>query len=552
MSMLMRFVLQYWFLSRGKRFMSKERAEAKMKALFRKQAARYTKTAVELGGLLIKLGQHVSARIDILPKEYTDELSKLQDSVAPVATAEVILRMETELGRTVGESFAEFDHTPIAAASLGQVYKATLRTGEKVAVKVLRPGIERIIATDLDSLRIGLKFLGKKTKVGNLVDLDALYDEFYVVLSDELDYYKEGESAERIQLNFIANDEILVPKIYWDFTTHKVLTMEFLDGVKINELDRLDEWGIDRHKLAKNLYEIYMQQIIVDGFFHADPHPGNVLVQKDGTIALVDYGMMGSISEKMKNQIVALIMAVYLKDSKGAIDALFDLGFLRKNADVDVLSKSLTVLFEQIMGGKVQVDYLGDEAMLEEFREFLYSQPFQLPSNTTFLGKAAITVYGLCSALDKDFDFIENGKPYIEDIMTDDLKSSTFKNILGQGKQFLKGIIPSTKKFVSAIEKIDSGSLKVKLPSEFEERLIETQIRNTSRIVSTIIGAVLFITGAQWMGGQHQDVSPYLMALGGLMMLLQMRSKSSKMSRRAKRMQAMSTNAGMNKPKFHP
>ncbi|QSF42822.1 ABC1 kinase family protein [Paenibacillus tianjinensis] len=552
MRMIVKFAWDFWWLGRQKHFLSGRRFEAKTKALYRKLATYFTKTAMDMGGLIIKLGQHVSAQVDILPKEIIDELSKLQDSVDSVDFSKIQQKVESELGASISEIFAEFSTAPIAAASLGQVHRATLRTGEEVAVKVMRPGVEDIIAIDSKSIQIAIRLLKRWTKIRDFMDLDAVYDEFHETVLEELDYQKEGRNAEDFQLQFIHRDDVVVPAIQWSYTTSKVLTMEFLEGVKINNFAQLDAWGVDRTKLATSLIEIFVEQILLEGFFHADPHPGNVLVQPDGTIALIDFGMVGRIADDMKAQMVALLMAVYLKDAHGAIDALTRLKFLRRNGDLEVFSRNLTLLFEQINGDTFDLSFVTSGDNTEELRDFLYSQPFQLPANTTFLGKAVGTVYGLCTGLDPELDLIGTVKPYVEEVVRSDLRGSVFSNVVDEGKNLLKGILPTTKKFISAVDKMDSGNLRVKLSSSFEKKLIDTQNRNTGRIIATIIGAVSLLTATNMWNEVNHMVSYILGTLGLIIMLSQLKVRERRRDvRHARQMRAMREHNRFEKSKFN-
>ncbi|MDF9841281.1 MULTISPECIES: AarF/UbiB family protein [unclassified Paenibacillus] len=551
MQMLFKFVWAFWWLGKQKYFIPRRRWEAKTKALYRKQASYFTETAMDMGGLIIKLGQHVSAQVDFLPKEILDELSKLQDSVAPVDFSEIKRKVESELHAPVNELFADFNTTPIAAASLGQVHRATLRTGEQVAVKVMRPGVEDIIEIDSKSIQVAVGLLKRQSRIAALMDLDAVYEEFYDTVMDELDYQKEGRNAEEFQQQLKHRKDIVVPGIYWSYTTSKVLTMAFMEGVKINNFAQLDAWGVDRMKLAKALLEIFVEQILVNGFFHADPHPGNVLVQPDSTIALIDFGMVGRIAKDMKTQMVALLMAVYLKDANGAIDALNRLRFLRRNTDLEVFSRNLTLLFEQINGDTFDLGFVTSGDNVEELRDFLYSQPFQLPANTTFLGKAMITVYGLCLGLDPELDLIGTARPYIQKVVLKDLRGSVFSTVVDEGTSLLKGILPTTKKFISAVDRIDSGNLRVKLSSSFEKKLIETQNKNTRRIIVTIIGAVFLLTASNMWNEVNHIVSYVLGTLGLLIMLSQLITRGNRREERhVRQMNAMRERSRLERPKL--
>lgn len=415
----------------------------------------------------------------------------------------------------------------------------------------MRPGIGDIIAIDAKSIQVAVRLLQRWTKITEFMDLDAVYDEFHETVMDELDYQKEGRNAEQFQLQFIHRDDIVVPGIHWSYTTSKVLTMEFLAGVKINDFAQLDAWGVDRTKLANSLLEIYIEQILVEGFFHADPHPGNVLVQPDGTIALIDFGMVGRIADDMKAQMVALLMAVYLKDAHGAIDALTRLRFLRRNTDLEVFARNLTLLFDQINGDTFDLDFVTSGDNAEELRDFLYSQPFQLPANTTFLGKAVGTIYGLCLGLDPELDLIGTAKPYIQEVVLDDLRGNVFSTVIDEGKNLLKEILPTTKKFISAVDKMDSGDLRVKLSSSFEKKLIDTQNKNTQRIIATIIGAVFLLTAANLWNEVNHIVSYALGTLGLLVMLSQLKARGNRRAvRHARQMQAMREQSRLEQKKF--
>lgn len=550
MQMIFKFAWDFWWLGKVKFLMSRRRFAARQQALYRKQAAYFTTTAMDMGGLIIKLGQHVSAQVDMLPKEVIEELSKLQDSVEFVDFSEIRQKVERELGVSISEMYAEFSATPIAAASFGQVHRATLRTGEQVAVKVMRPGVEDIIAIDWKSIQVAISLLKRQKMITDFMDLDAVYDEFHDTIMEELDYQQEGHNAEEFKQQLAHRKDVVIPHIHWSCTTSQVLTMEFMEGVKINDFAKLEAWGVDRTRLATSLIEMFVEQILLNGLFHADPHPGNVLVQPDGTIALIDFGMVGRIPKDMKTQMVALLLAVYLKDAHGAIDALNKLRFLRRNVDLEVFSRNLTLLFEQINGDTFDLSFVTSGDNVEELRNFLYSQPFQLPANTTFLGKAIGTVYGLCTGLDPELDLVGTVKPYVEQVVRRDLRGSVISKVVEDGKNMLKDILPTTKKFMSAIDKMDSGGLRVKLASSLEQKLIETQNKNTQRLIATIIGAVLLLAGVNLWNEVNPIVSYVLGTLGLLVMLSQLRTRQGRRDERhARQINAMRERSRLEKPR---
>ncbi len=519
--MIVHFSIQSLWLGTFKRFRTQENHDLKARQIFSSQASFFVKTAVDMGGLLIKLGQHISARVDILPVEFTKELSKLQDNVAPVQFEAIKSVIERELGKPIDVIFNEFVTTPIASASLGQVYLAKLPNGDKAAVKVLRPGIENTIQIDLKALQVAVYILKRFTKASNFIDLDMAYNEFKDTILDELNLKKEGKNAEEFTRLFAARKDVVIPKIHWDFSTKKILTMDFVEGVKINNISQLQKWGVDLHKLAVVFFEIYIQQILENGFFHADPHPGNVLVQADGKVVLLDFGMVGRIPPDMKKNLLAMLMAVYLKDTEGAIEVLGKLKFLRRNTNLEVLKQSLKPIFELILGETDEMNFFDSQNNIDELRDFIYTQPFQIPANTMFLGKAVGTVYGICRGLDENFDFYRNAKPYIQKFVLKDLGSYT-NVVIGYGKKAAKGIIPTTKKIVSVVDKLDNGNLRLNLSMTFEKKLIETQNRNTNRIIYMMFGGILFISGVMLYQGGDIKISYMLGGMGFLTMLIQL------------------------------
>jgi predicted unusual protein kinase regulating ubiquinone biosynthesis (AarF/ABC1/UbiB family) len=517
--MFIGFFVQFWWLGKRKKFLSKERKEAKYKKVYTRQAKRFAATAVELGGLIIKLGQFVSSRVDILPKEYTDILSELQDSVAPVETKIVVKRIEQELSASVDVLFKNFDYTPVAAASLGQVHKAFLKNGEMLAIKVMRPGIEDIVALDLSTLKMLIRFAQRFTKVEKFVDLDDVYQEFDEVINEELDYKKEVKNLETFRDQFADFPGVSVPTVYKEFSTSKVLVMEFVEGVKINEIDRL-EGKVNQKKLAKILYLSYLKQLMEDGFFHADPHPGNLLVKNDGTLVYIDFGMVGMVSDQMKENIVKLSLSIYLKDPGGIVAALDDLGFLRKQTDKAALTKNVKVILSSFSDGGFNIKKIQNEDFLDELREFLYQQPFQIPSQTTFLGKAIMMVFSICNGLDPDFDLVALTKPYVEEMMGSAEASPTKEKVFDQVKSTFLNVIPTFRKAVNLIDQFESGEIRMAPPKSFEKNLADMQIYQTRRIVFAVFGTGLLIAGSQIMN-QHNGVGISFMIVGGLITLFQ-------------------------------
>ena len=556
MRMVVRFGLQLWWLGKTQRFRSVASHEEKKKKLYATQATEYTQTAMEMGGLIIKLGQYLSMRVDMLPREYTDGLAVLQDSVSPVPTDQIIAVIERELDAPLSELFVDFDARPLAAASLGQVHRACTRQGAAVAVKVLRPGVEDIINVDLVSLKAALKLIDRFTTISTVMDVDQFYQEFERTSLRELDFVREGHSAETFRENFRSNARLIIPQIYWDLTTRRVLTMEFLEGYKINNFAALDTCAaIDRREVAHELLDVLLQSVLIDGFFHADPHPGNIFVREDGALILVDFGMMGSVTDEMRENYGVLTLAFFLRDPARAVVALQDLNFLRRGIDTQAFEKSLAVLFEQMTtSDKPERDREGNPAQRnqhtmvasfdfssdtgDELREFLYQQPFQLPDNVVFLGKSFIAVLGLCLELDPEINLTDEIKPYAQRAMGDDFPKSLIKEFGEEAKSLLKAFLPTIKHVITVSEKLDAGELSVRLAAGQERRLLEAQERYSRRTVRTLCGATLLIAGILLLGQADQlalagrsgtgreVIALILIAVSALLMLMQLFARS--------------------------
>jgi len=507
MGLAVLFVVQLGWL-KYTRWLRGGRQQEAASRLYTQQAKRFVKFAIDMGGLIVKLGQFMSVRIDMLPKEYITELSLLQDSLPAVPTSEIIDVIEHELHKPIGELFATFEKTPLAAASLGQVHSATLPNGARVAVKVLRPGIEALVDADLKSLRAVLRLVNHFVHIDRFMDLDVLEADFTTTFTNELDYVKEGTFCETFQRNLLTNMRVDIPQIYWKHSTHRVLTMEFMDGVRIDDLPAIDAAGIDRHQLAVDLANTFYSMVLDDGFFHADPHPGNVFVRPDGIIQLIDFGMVGSITPEARGQYAGLVVSLSGRDAAGIVRALKDLGFLGPGADTKTLTQMLGPYIDAIVGdvasfytGTSMVDSMMhgninlniDEATMAQIQQFIYTQPITLPGQTTFLGKALITVLGLCLRLDPTLDLVATAGAF----MSGQSARQTIFDVAGRafsdGVGLLRDIFPTAKRLVSVVQQLDDGSLEVRLSQTVERRLLQAQQRQTRRIVRTVAVAAAAI-----------------------------------------------------------
>ena len=501
------FVIQLWWLSRTS-FLRGSKQQQAASALYTKQARRFSQFAVEMGGLIVKLGQFLSVRIDLLPKEYIDELSKLQDCLPALPTQTIIDVIEAELGKPLDQIYATFNRVPLAAASLGQVHRATLPDGKQVAVKVLRPGIEDIVAIDLRSIRAILRLFDRWFHLGEVIDLDMLDADFSTTFTNELDYQLEAHNAETFQLNLLWDPHVDIPQIFWERSTHKVLTMEFMDGVRIDDLDAMDAMGIDRKEVAKNLMGVFYEMVLDDGYYHADPHPGNIFVRHDGIIQLIDFGMVGSITPAARHEYGQLVLGLVRRDADGIVAAMKNLGFFGPGADTRKLANLMGPYIDEIAGGVTsyyttsslvdsvmsgRTNITVDEKILEQLRAFIFTQPIRLPGQTTFLGKSLITLLGLSLRLDPDIDLFATAAPYV----TGSSKLKTAYDALTaathEGIDLAKQLFPTAQRLVSVVQKLDDGSLEVELTGRIRQELIQSQKAQTRRIIRAITTAAAFL-----------------------------------------------------------
>ncbi len=376
-------------------------------AVLRREAIRLRDTALELQGLLIKLGQFLSTRVDVLPEAFTHELSSLRDMVPAVSWDEVRTLAEGELGRPIGEVFASFDPVPIASASLGQAHRATLADGRVVAVKAQRPGIEERIEVDLQAVRTVVRWARRWTAVERRVDLMALYGELARTTREELDYLLEAKHAERFAANFAAQADVVVPAIHREWTTRRLLVMEYVEGRPVDDRDGLRQAGLDPSRVAERLLVTYLQQVLRDGFFHADPHPGNVFVDGSGRLIYVDFGMMGDITPRDRQAMGRFAAGVVRRDLELLVQSLRDLGFLRPHAEAEPLKRALAIVLDQMAGVQWhRPSGAAFDEFLDDMREFLRTEPFQLPTQYTFLGRAAGILLGITATLDSNLDLV--------------------------------------------------------------------------------------------------------------------------------------------------
>lgn len=385
-------------------------------ARLEKQAVWLRNSLIDLGPTFIKIGQALGTRADLLPLAYVKELSTLQDQVPAFSTAEAFARIEAEFGRSLQDCYAEIDNEPIASASLGQVYRARLTSGEEVAVKVQRPDLEQIISFDIAILYRLVKLTNRFfPKANENADWEGMLREFHTTIFEEMDYVKEGGNADRFRFNFRTWRAIRVPKIFWSHTSRKVLTLEFIRGTKVIDVEGLRVRRLSAVKVNRLLVRTYLKQLLEDGFFHADPHPGNLLVMDSGHLAFFDFGMVGRITPKLQSQMIDAFFHVVGRDVHGLGQDIINLNFLKPGVDPETVRPVVERLFKVYLNLK-----LGEVKFKEltyDLAEVVYEYPFRLPAHFTYVMRALMTLEGIGIVTDPEFSFFETAKPYAKEFM---------------------------------------------------------------------------------------------------------------------------------------
>ena len=376
-----------------------------------KRASELRKIITRLGPTYIKVGQALSTRPDLIRKDFLDELTKLQDQLPPFNNRIALGIIESELGRSVKEIYREFSPNPVAAASLGQVYKAVLHTGEEVAVKVQRPNLRPKLSLDLYLMRVLAGWTEPWLPLNLGHDITMIVDEFGSKLFEEIDYVNEARNAEKFAQNFAGDPEVKVPVIYNQYSSHSVLTLEWIDGIKLTDLDRLEAAGLDADDLIKIGVTSGLRQLLEYGFFHADPHPGNLFATLDGRMAYIDFGMMDQLSEWMKETLASAVVQLINRDYEGLAKDFVSLGFLTPDTNIEPIVPALETVLGRAVGESV-----GDfnfKTITDEFSELMYEYPFRLPAKFALIIRSLITQEGLALSLNPNFKIVEVSYPYV-------------------------------------------------------------------------------------------------------------------------------------------
>jgi predicted unusual protein kinase regulating ubiquinone biosynthesis (AarF/ABC1/UbiB family) len=512
-------------------------------------ARRYRDLASEMGGVLIKIGQFLSVRVDLLPPEVTRELAGLQDEVPPERFEDIVRQIESDFGRPLGEVFARVLPEPVGAASLAQVHPAHLLSGEPVVVKVLRPGIDVLVETDLAAAGLAFRLLKISSRLRRRVDLDRVAGEIAATTRRELDLANEGRNAERFAEDFARDPRVVVPRIVWAASARRTLTLENVGYLKIGDLAALDRAGISRPEVARVVYRIYMQQIFVHHFVHADPHPGNLFVkplplpgeppfgpgdpvpppppgsgERPFQIAFVDFGMVADIPERLRGALREYAIGLGTRDAARLVHSYVSAGVLLPGADIRRLEEIHEELFTRFWG--VSIGSLRDVALSEagyffrEYRDLLYEVPFQVQVDLLFASRAVGLLAGLTTQLDPEFDPWSETVPFAERLAREELTLG-WRDLLHAGALQAQALFGLPRRLDALMSRAERGSLTVQqaLTPELRRAIqrLERSVRSASWMV---VAAALLISGVMVrLGHPHEPAGRWLLLLAGLSFL---------------------------------
>jgi len=446
----------------------------------------------ELGPTFVKLGQMLSVRPDLVPENFINQFKKLQDEVPPFPVDQAKKEIEMQLGKPVEELFTSFNDVPLAAASIAQVHRAVTKNGKQVVVKIQRPHIRNVIETDLNILFDLAGLIERRIPEMELFNPTAIVQEFARTIRREMDFIREGRNIERFRRNFAEDDTVYVPDVFWELTTERVLTMEYIDGIKVSELDKIKNAGLDRKIIAVNGAEAILKQVFEYGFFHADPHPGNIFVLPDNIIAPIDYGMMGSLDDELMEAAGNLLTAIVKKDVNKIIRVFNDIRVIETSLDVRGLKADLTDILDRYY--QIPLYQLDVGRVIEELIEIIRKHRIMLPPDLALMAKALITEEGVGRVLDPDFDFFALATPYVKKLMVRKLDPrrnlKEFVSLLEDFSRLVKTLPEDLREIIG---KIKRDNLNIKFEHRGLEHFISELDKASNRLSFSLIIAALIV-----------------------------------------------------------
>jgi len=506
---------------------------------FRREAVRFRALALRMGGVMIKVGQFLSSRLDVLPPEITDTLADLQDEV-PAETFEDIRQLaERELGAPLTEKFEWFDAEPLAAASLGQVHRARLKVEEEtdfreVVVKVQRPHIASIVDVDLSALQRVGKWLMRYRPIREHADVPALLREFSSTVREEIDYLQEAENARKFFENFKDDRDVHVPRVVPSLTTLRVLTLEDVFAIKITDYDAISAAGIDRGEVARKLLDTYLEQIFDDGFFHADPHPGNLfvtpLLPKKGSkrksvrwqLTFVDFGMVGHVPENLREGLRETVVGVGTRDAVRLIKSYKSLGFLLPGADTQALEQASAAVFDRFWGmsmSELKNIRPGDVRDIgHRVRDVMVDMPFQVPNDLLMLVRTVAILSGMCTGLDPNFNLWEQLEPYARKLVAEEASSAfNLDNILEQLGGIVQVLVALPAQASRVLAQMETVGLTVQSPQVTRE--VRALSRSVDRLTGGVVLAAFLVSGVMLLDAGSALLGTAFFGAAGLTLL---------------------------------
>ena len=476
------------YLPIAKRFKPKKDSELK-------HEVRLRKTLERLGPTFIKFGQLLSVRPDLVPREYSKELEKLQDSVPEFHFSEARGIVEKEFGKSIEKLFLHFEKKPIASASISQVHKAILKNGDKVAVKVQRPNVKHMMETDIEIMFYFANLLERHVEKLRMFKPVKIVNEFKEWTDKELDFRLEARNAKRFGQNFRGSKTIHIPKVYDELTSEKVLTLEFIEGVELHNIKEIKRRKLDFNQIIKNGFDAIMTQVFVHGIFHADPHPGNMIIMRNNIVAFVDFGIVGYFDEKLKNSCIDLLYGIVEQDEELIMETLVSMGMESDNIDYEQLKSDIGFIIQPLQHASIKE--IKVSSVLEEILDIALRHKLRVPASFVLFGKTIITLEGVAIEYDPNFKLVETTKPFIEHLIAKRTNPLyIWKNFVHNMHKYRKFAEEFPEKAERALDRIQKGTIKVDIEDTDIKKLALEIDRSSNRVAYGLLIAALLITSA--------------------------------------------------------
>ena len=480
---------------------------------------------MNLGPTFIKIGQSLSTRADLIPLEYIEQLTQLQDRVPEFNSQEAIRVIETELGQTLDNLFESFTVSPLACASLGQVHRARLLSGEEVVIKVQRPNLEGLFNLDFELLHRLTRWLNVFPVVKKY-NLEAIYQEFFELLFQEIDYIHEGKNADRFRENFKNYPQVKVPLVYWQYTTRKVLTLEYVPGIKVDDRETLLANGINVDGIIQLGICSYLKQLLQDGFFQSDPHPGNMAVSQEGELIFYDFGTMFELKSVAKDQMIETFFAILRKDTETVLKTLVYMGLIEPVRDLQPVRNILQFLLDEFRDKPVDVRVF--EQISDQVYLMFKQQPFRLPPQMTFIIKSVTTLDGIARSLDPQYNLLAASQPFVKSLAVSGGTTNTMLTLANQARTFLKQQWQKGNKNERILrqleEKIERGNLVFQVKSRENERLLKKIYLGIKVLINVCLLGFSIVSAIFLLDTNYSKLAIIPFSLAGLFALFFLRS----------------------------